>query len=124
MTNHQTALRAAGAWLAGASLLLALALPFHGPLHPNLEVPAALGRRLPPQGAGRLAIRDTGIRKTLSDRGIAAREEPNHLIAFGEEWPAAHRAMRRAQFVDYCPHDVPVRKSASKWPPFNPVRSG
>ena len=38
MTNHQTALRAAGAWLAAASLLLALALAFHGPLHPDLEV--------------------------------------------------------------------------------------
>jgi hypothetical protein len=38
MTSHQTGLRAAGAWLAGASLLLALALAFHGPLHPDLEV--------------------------------------------------------------------------------------
>jgi hypothetical protein len=28
----------AGAWLAGASLLLAFALGFHGPLHPDLEV--------------------------------------------------------------------------------------
>lgn len=38
MTSDQTGLRAAGAWLAGASLLLALALAFHGPLHPDLEV--------------------------------------------------------------------------------------
>ena len=38
MTSHQTGLRAAGAWLTGASLLLALALAFHGPLHPDLEV--------------------------------------------------------------------------------------
>ena len=38
MTSDQTGLRVAGAWLAGASLLLALALSFHGPLHPNLEV--------------------------------------------------------------------------------------
>ena len=36
--TDQTGLRAAGAWLAGASLLLALALAFHGPLHPDLEV--------------------------------------------------------------------------------------
>jgi hypothetical protein len=41
MTSDQTALRAAGAWLAGASLLLALALSFHGPLHPALEVQMA-----------------------------------------------------------------------------------
>ena len=38
MTSDQIALRAAGAWLAGASLLLAVALGFHGPLHPDLEV--------------------------------------------------------------------------------------
>lgn len=38
MTSHQTGLRAAGAWLAGASFLLVLALAFHGPLHPDLEV--------------------------------------------------------------------------------------
>ena len=38
MTSDQTGLRVAAAWLAGASLLLALALSFHGPLHPNLEV--------------------------------------------------------------------------------------
>jgi hypothetical protein len=38
MTSDQTGLRVAGAWLAGASLLLALALAFHGPLHPDLEV--------------------------------------------------------------------------------------
>ena len=38
MTTDQTGLRVAGAWLAGASLLLALALAFHGPLHPDLEV--------------------------------------------------------------------------------------
>jgi len=38
MTSDQTGLRAAGAWLAWASLLLALALAFHGPLHPDLEV--------------------------------------------------------------------------------------
>ena len=38
MTSDQTGVRAAGAWLAGASLLLALALAFHGPLHPELEV--------------------------------------------------------------------------------------
>ena len=38
MTSDQHALRVAGAWLAGASLLLALALSFHGPLHPDLEV--------------------------------------------------------------------------------------
>lgn len=41
MTNHQTALRAAGGWLAGASLLLALALAFHGPLHPDLDMQMA-----------------------------------------------------------------------------------
>ena len=38
MTSDQTGLRVAGAWLAGASLLLAVALAFHGPLHPDLEV--------------------------------------------------------------------------------------
>ena len=38
MTSDQTGLRAAGAWLAVASLLLLLALAFHGPLHPDLEV--------------------------------------------------------------------------------------
>ena len=38
MTSDQTGLRVAGAWLAGGSLLLALALGFHGPLHPDLEV--------------------------------------------------------------------------------------
>src|SRR5687768_13333705 len=38
MTSDQTGLRAAGTWLAGAALLLALALIFHGPLHPDLEV--------------------------------------------------------------------------------------
>lgn len=38
MTSDQTGRRVAGAWLAGASLLLVLALGFHGPLHPDLEV--------------------------------------------------------------------------------------
>lgn len=38
MTNDRTGLRAAGAWLAGGSFLLALALSFHGPLHPDLDV--------------------------------------------------------------------------------------
>ena len=38
MTTDQTGLRAAGAWLAAASILLALALIFHGPLHPDPEV--------------------------------------------------------------------------------------
>ncbi len=38
MTSDETGLRVAGAWLAAASLLLALALGFHGPLHPDLEV--------------------------------------------------------------------------------------
>ncbi len=38
MTNDQTGLRAAGAWLAGAAVLLVLALSFHGPLHPDLEM--------------------------------------------------------------------------------------
>lgn len=38
MTSDQTGLRAAGAWLAGASLLLVLVLAFHGPLHPDLQV--------------------------------------------------------------------------------------
>ena len=38
MATDQTALRVAGAWLAGASLLLVFALAFHGPLHPDLEV--------------------------------------------------------------------------------------
>jgi hypothetical protein len=38
MTSDQTALRAAGAWLTGASVLLVLALAFHGPLHPDPEV--------------------------------------------------------------------------------------
>ena len=37
MTND-TGLRVAGAWLAGASLLLVVALGVHGPLHPDLEV--------------------------------------------------------------------------------------
>jgi hypothetical protein len=41
MTSHQTGLRAAGAWLAGASILLALALAFHGPLHPDIEMQMA-----------------------------------------------------------------------------------
>ena len=38
MTSDQTGLRVAGAWLVAASLLLALALAFHGPLHPDLTV--------------------------------------------------------------------------------------
>ena len=38
MTNVQTGLRVAGAWLAAASLLLVLTLGLHGPLHPDLEV--------------------------------------------------------------------------------------
>lgn len=38
MTNNQTALRAAGVWLATAGVLLVLTLVFHGPLHPDLEV--------------------------------------------------------------------------------------
>lgn len=38
MTNDQTGLRVAGAWLAAASLLLAFALGVHGPLHPDLEM--------------------------------------------------------------------------------------
>lgn len=38
MTRHQAGLRAAGAWLAVGSILLALALLFHGPLHPDLQV--------------------------------------------------------------------------------------
>jgi hypothetical protein len=38
MTSDQTGLRVAGAWLAGASLLLVLTLGLHGPLHPDLEV--------------------------------------------------------------------------------------
>ena len=41
MTSDQTALRVAGAWLAAASLLLAAALAFHGPLHPDLSVQMA-----------------------------------------------------------------------------------
>jgi hypothetical protein len=44
MTSHQTGLRAAGAWLAGALFLLAFALAFHGPLHPDLEVLTSTGR--------------------------------------------------------------------------------
>jgi len=35
MTSDQTGLRTAGAWLTAASLLLVLALGFHGPLHPD-----------------------------------------------------------------------------------------
>jgi len=35
---NQTGLRAAGAWLAAASVLLFLALAFHGPLHPDLAM--------------------------------------------------------------------------------------
>ena len=31
MTSDQTGLRVAAAWLAGASLLLAIGLSFHGP---------------------------------------------------------------------------------------------
>ena len=38
MTSDQTGMRVAGAWLAAASLLLVLALAFHGPLHPDLQV--------------------------------------------------------------------------------------
>jgi hypothetical protein len=38
MTSDQSGLRAAGLWLAAASLLLVGALTFHGPLHPDLEV--------------------------------------------------------------------------------------
>ncbi len=38
MMSDQSDLRVAGAWLAGASLLLVLALGFHGPLHPDLGV--------------------------------------------------------------------------------------
>ena len=36
--SDQTGLRVAVAWLAGASLLLAVALSFHGPLHPDLDL--------------------------------------------------------------------------------------
>ena len=38
MTTDQTSLRVAGAWLTAASLLLAVALVFHGPLHTDLEM--------------------------------------------------------------------------------------
>jgi hypothetical protein len=38
MTSDQAEPRAAGVWLATASVLLVLALTFHGPLHPDLEV--------------------------------------------------------------------------------------
>jgi hypothetical protein len=38
MTSSQTNLRVAGGWLTAASLLLALALVFHGPLHTDLEM--------------------------------------------------------------------------------------
>lgn len=38
MTTHQAGMRAAGAWLATGSVLLVLALLFHGPLHPDLQV--------------------------------------------------------------------------------------
>lgn len=38
MTREQVGLQAAGAWLAGASILLVLTLVFHGPLHPDLSV--------------------------------------------------------------------------------------
>jgi hypothetical protein len=41
MTSNQTGVRAAGAWLTGASLLLTLALLFHGPLHPDLAMQMA-----------------------------------------------------------------------------------
>jgi hypothetical protein len=37
-TTNQTGQRTAGAWLAAASLLLVLALAFHGPLHPDLQM--------------------------------------------------------------------------------------
>ncbi len=38
MTRDHVGLRAAGAWLAAAALLLVLTLAFHGPLHPDLRV--------------------------------------------------------------------------------------
>jgi hypothetical protein len=38
MTSDQAEPRVAGVWLATASILLVLALTFHGPLHPDLEV--------------------------------------------------------------------------------------
>lgn len=38
MSSDRMVLRTAGAWLAAASLLLVMALAFHGPLHPDLEV--------------------------------------------------------------------------------------
>ena len=41
MTSDRSALRAAGAWLASASLLLVLTLALHGPLHPDIEVQMA-----------------------------------------------------------------------------------
>ena len=41
MTSDQSGLRAAGAWLAAASLLLVLTLTLHGPLHPDLEAQMA-----------------------------------------------------------------------------------
>ena len=41
MTNDQAGLRASGAWLACASLLLVLVLIFHGPLHSDLQVQMA-----------------------------------------------------------------------------------
>lgn len=41
MKNDQAGARAAGGWLAGASLLLLLALSFHGPLHPDPAVQMA-----------------------------------------------------------------------------------
>ena len=41
MTGDERALRAAGAWLAAASLLLVLTLAFHGPLHPDVDAQMA-----------------------------------------------------------------------------------
>ena len=41
MTSDRSALRAAGAWLTAASLLLVLTLIFHGPLHPDVEAQMA-----------------------------------------------------------------------------------
>jgi hypothetical protein len=41
MTSDQSGLRAAGAWLAAASLLLVVTLTLHGPLHPDIEAQMA-----------------------------------------------------------------------------------
>ena len=82
MTTDQTGLRVAGAWLAGASLLLALALAFHGPLHPDLEVQM---RHIGESASRWAAVHWTAAAafSCFDDRGRSRAGEP---LAADEHW--------------------------------------